>query len=83
MYKNVSEGVVIVKYDATLNLSFIKRRRISLGLTHQQLAEGLSFKNASTYFKYENGSYAFKADHLPKLSRILKCDIDELFSSRE
>lgn len=71
-----------MEHDAKLDLSFIKKRRISLGLTHQQLAEQLSFKNASTYFKYENGAYALKADHLPKLSTILKCDIDDLFTRK-
>ncbi len=66
---------------AKLNLSFIKEKRISLGLTHQQLAEHLSFKNASTYFKYENGTYSFKADHLPKLADIFQCKINDLFTN--
>jgi len=64
----------------TLNLSFIKNKRIHLRLTHQQLAEHLSFKNASTYFKYENGTYAFKANHVPKLADILHCDMNDLYS---
>lgn len=64
-----------------LNLSFIKKKRKSIGLTHQQLAEQLSFKNASTYFKYENGIYAFKANHLPILAEILECDMKDLFST--
>ena len=65
--------------DTKLNLLFIKEKRTSLGLTHQKLAEQLAFKNASTYFKYENGTYSFKADHLPKLANILECNINDLF----
>ena len=65
--------------DTKLNLLFIKEKRTSLGLTHQQIAEQLSFKNASTYFKYDNGTYSFKADHLPKLANILQCNINDFF----
>lgn len=65
--------------DTKLNLLFIKEKRTGLGLTHQQLAEHLAFKNASTYFKYENGTYSFKANHLPKLANILQCNINDLF----
>lgn len=64
-----------------LDLTVMKEKRIGLGLTHQQLAEKLSFKNASTYYKYENGMYAFKADQLPILAEILECEISNLFTS--
>lgn len=79
--KTVNGGVVIVNKRLRLNLFWIKAKRKSLGLTHQQLAEQLSFKNASTYFKYENGTYAFKADHLPRLAEALECDMKDLFST--
>lgn len=74
------KGEIIMNQEIKLDLSFIKEKRISLGLTQQQLANYLSFKNASTYFKYENGTYSFKANHVPKLAIIFNCDIKELFS---
>ena len=62
-----------------LDLGFIKSRRIKLELTLQNVAEQLGFKNASTYLKYENGDYLFRANMLPRLhcfriKRILKID---------
>ncbi|OAK72658.1 helix-turn-helix domain-containing protein [Lederbergia galactosidilytica] len=64
-----------------LNLQFIKTRRIQLDKTLQETAECLGMKNASTYMKYENGIYAFKADHLPLLARTLNCMITDFFTS--
>ncbi|AKO92673.1 transcriptional regulator [Priestia filamentosa] len=64
----------------TLNRNTIKKRRLDLGITLKEMAEGLGFKNSSTYLKYENGTYAFKADHLPFLAEILKCEIDDFFA---
>lgn len=63
----------------TLNLDFIKRRRISLKIPLQEMAEQLGFKNASTYMKYENGTYLFKAEQIPLLAKILKCNITDFF----
>lgn len=42
-----------------LNLSFIIRKRKEYGLSLQEMALMLGFKNASTYLKYENGCYSF------------------------
>lgn len=55
-----------------LNLEYIRSRRIELGLSQQYVAEQLGFKDKSTYLKYESGAYAFKADMLPDLAKILK-----------
>ncbi|MBG9549290.1 MULTISPECIES: helix-turn-helix domain-containing protein [Cytobacillus] len=63
----------------TLNLNFIKRRRQALNLSLQEMAEKMGFKNASTYLKYENGTYSFKADQLPLLSKTLQCKITDFF----
>ncbi|MDF1511929.1 helix-turn-helix transcriptional regulator, partial [Robertmurraya sp. DFI.2.37] len=52
----------------TLDLEYIKNRRESLDISLQVMAESLGFKNASTYLKYENGTYTFKADQLPILA---------------
>lgn len=68
-----------MKKMLTLNIEFIKQRRTALGLSLQEMAEHLGFKNASTYLKYENGTYAFKAEHLPLLAEVLKCSISDFF----
>ena len=62
-----------------LNLEFIKKRREEIGLTLQEMAEALGFKNASTYLKYEKGDYCFKGDHLPIVAHKLGCKLDDLF----
>lgn len=64
-----------------LNLTYMKERRIELNLSLQYVANELGFKNASTYLKYENGDYSFKADMLPLLAKILKTDIKNFFAN--
>lgn len=64
----------------TLDLLFIKKRRLELGKTLQDMADLMDMKNASTYMKYENGTYAFKADQLPMLAKALKCQITDFFN---
>lgn len=66
---------------STLNLVFIKSKREMLGISLQGMAVKLGFKNSSTYMKYENGTYSLKAEMLPKLAKILKCNINDFFSS--
>lgn len=63
-----------------LNLEFIKKRRLELKKTMQEMADYMGMKNASTYLKYENGDYAFKAEQLPKLAKALKCRITDFFT---
>lgn len=62
-----------------VNLQFIKNRRIELGKSQQELAESLGLKNASTYLKYENGTYLFRAEQLPVLAKALECKITDFF----
>lgn len=62
-----------------INLAFIRERRLKLGISQQKMAEILGFKNASTYLKYEKGIYAFKAEMLPILAKVLNCDIGNFF----
>lgn len=62
-----------------LDLLFIKKRRKELNIPLQEMAEAIGFKNASTYLKYENGDYQFKADHVPILSSKLNCGINDLY----
>lgn len=63
-----------------LNLTFIKSMRKKRGLTLQVMAEYLGFSNSSVYYKYENGTYSFKAEILPALAKILQCSINDFFN---
>ena len=62
-----------------VDLHYIKGRRTELKLSMQSVANKLGFKNASTYLKYENGDYSFKAEQLPLLASVLKCEIKDFF----
>ena len=64
----------------TLDLKYIKSRRVELGITQQMMANKLGFKSVSTYSKYENGAHAFWADQLPVLSYELNCNIADFFN---
>lgn len=64
----------------TLNLQFIKGRRNARKLSMQDMANMLDMSHASTYMKYENGDYAFKARHLPSLAEALDCKIVDFFT---
>lgn len=63
-----------------LRLDYIRKRRIEAGLSLQYVGKQLGFKNASTYFKYETGKYAFKAEMLPTLAKVLNCKIEDFFA---
>ncbi|MGJ9381775.1 helix-turn-helix domain-containing protein [Salipaludibacillus sp. CF4.18] len=65
-----------------INLEYIKQRRKDLNINLQEMAVLLGFKNASTYMKYEKGEYLFKANQLPSIAKILKCEINELFLNK-
>ncbi|MFD2704178.1 helix-turn-helix domain-containing protein [Salibacterium lacus] len=61
------------------NLPGIKSRREHLNISMQEMARELGYKNASTYMKYENGTYSFRAHHVPILSKKLDMSIDNLY----
>jgi transcriptional regulator with XRE-family HTH domain len=65
-----------------VNLVFIKNRRNALNIPMHEMALELGFKNASTYLKYENGTYSFKANQLPLLSEVLECEITDFFEQK-
>lgn len=65
---------------AKFNLEFIKSRRQELGITTARMAEALGFKNPSTYWKHENGQHKFKADAIPLLAKLLKCQPQNFFT---
>lgn len=64
------------------NLKFIKHRRQELNMTLQATAEAMEMKNASTYMKYENGTYSFKAEQLPLLAYVLQCSVENFFEHK-
>ncbi|GGN55030.1 helix-turn-helix domain-containing protein [Oceanobacillus indicireducens] len=61
------------------DLVYIKNRRTTLNKSLQNVATSLGMKNASTYMKYENGIYAFKAEQLPVLAKTLECEVVDFF----
>lgn len=61
------------------SLDEIKKRRQELNLTTSDVANLLGFKNASVYWKYENGQYKFNAEILPLLAKVLKCEPEHFF----
>ena len=58
----------------------LKRRRISLGITQKQISEFLNITQ-SQYSKIENGE-SDPTKHLNKLSEILECKPNEIFSGK-
>ena len=65
---------------AKFNLEFIKMRRQELGISTEQMAQSLGFQNYSTYWKYENGQYKFRAEMIPLLAKILQCEPQNFFT---
>ncbi|EAC8114329.1 TPA: helix-turn-helix transcriptional regulator [Listeria monocytogenes] len=63
-----------------IDLKYIREKRESLGFSQKDMAIKLGFKNASTYLKYETGEYKIKAEMLPLLAKILKCNISNFFT---
>lgn len=66
-------------YNLKINLDFIKSERDKNNITLIEMSTALGFKNASTYLKYENGDYTFKANMLPILAEKFNCTIDDFF----
>ena len=58
----------------------LKRRRVSLGITQQQMSEFLNVTQ-SQYSKIESGE-SDPTKHLNKLSKILDCKPNEIFSGK-
>lgn len=63
----------------TVDLAKIKNRRKEMRINQQEMAEILGFKNASTYCKYENGTYKFDAEHIPVIAKKLKFKVNDIF----
>lgn len=63
-----------------INLEYIKDRRIELRLNQVDIAKELNLNSAAAYMYYENGTYEFKANHLPVLAKVLKTDIKKFYT---
>lgn len=62
-----------------LDLKGIKDKRSNLNISLREMADSIGLKDASTYMRYEKGTYLFKANHLPILAEKLNCSIQSLF----
>lgn len=62
-----------------LNLEFLKSKRKDKGITIAQMAEALSLKSPSNYYKYESGEYSLRADMLPVIASVLGCKEQDFF----
>ena len=56
----------------------IAHKRTELGMTQEELAEKLNIER-STVAKWETGQAMPRADKLPHLAKVLKCEINDLF----
>ncbi len=65
-----------------LDLKLIKKRRIELRLTQQDMVDRLSLRTRANYSRYESGKYTFGADSVPVLHPVLKMPTTKLFTQR-
>lgn len=60
----------------------IRSKRMLLNLTQDHLAEQLNV-GRTTVAMWETGKAKPRADKLPEIAKILKCDVADLFESEE
>ncbi|UVH22846.1 helix-turn-helix domain-containing protein [Lacticaseibacillus paracasei] len=65
-----------------INLSFIKKRRQSLGLNQSEMAKRLGMSSKSNYSRYETGIYTFDSTHVPLLAAALKVSMNSLYTRK-
>ena len=61
----------------------IKNKRIELGLSQDQLAKQMGFKNRTSIFKIEKGIASITIEQLKEFSKILNFEISEVFEKNE
>jgi transcriptional regulator with XRE-family HTH domain len=61
----------------------IKKRRIRLGISQQELAELLGYQDRSAVSRLESGERQVAVDQLLELAKILKCSVYELLEEKE
>lgn len=72
MKRNVMEGGAL--------MHTLKRLRLKRGLTQEELADILHV-NRTTVTLWENGTNKPRANMLVKLSKVLRCKVDDLLCS--
>lgn len=61
----------------------IKNKRLELGLSQDQLAKLMGFKNRTSIFKIEKGIASITVEQLQEFSKILNFEISEVFEKNE
>ena len=62
-----------------LNLALIKKRRLELGYSNEDMAKSLGLASSDKYFRREHGVYKFQASELPALSKKLNIPLEKIF----
>lgn len=63
-----------------INLQLIRKKRLKLGYTNEDMAKRLGLNGSDKYFRREHGIYKFQASELPALSKALKIPLEKIFS---
>ena len=61
----------------------IKNKRIELGLSQDQLAKLMGFKNRTSIFKIEKGIASITIEQLQEFSKTLNFEISEIFEKND
>ena len=62
-----------------LNLALIKKRRLELGYSNEDMAKSLGLASSDKYFRRVHGVYKFQASELPALSKKLYIPLEKIF----
>lgn len=62
-----------------LNLALIKKKRLELGYSNEDMAKSLGLASSDKYFRREHGVYKFQASELPALSKKLNIPLEKIF----
>ena len=62
-----------------INLSLIKKKRLELGFSNEDMANSLGLASPDKYFRRAHGTYKFQAAELPALSKKLEIPLEKIF----
>lgn len=63
-----------------INLALIKKKRLELGYSNEDMAKSLGLASSDKYFRREHGVYKFQASELPALSKKLEIPLEKIFA---